>query len=439
MSKKDKALYIIQRLRDEGHEAYLAGGYVRDKLLGKEPKDYDIATSSRPESTQRLFPHTIPLGAKFGSLIVLIDDEPFEVTTFRFDGPYRDGRHPAHIRYGTLEEDVARRDFTINAMMYDPVTERVIDLVEGERDLGRGVIRAIGDPHQRFAEDRLRMVRAVRLSANLGFSIEPATLSAIRSHAAAITDVAWERIGVEITRTLMEGGARKGIELLDATGLLEVVLPEVSAMKGVEQSPDHHPEGDVFVHTLLLLEKMHQPSETLAYGCLLHDIAKPSCARAEGGRITFHGHTERGAEMAAEIMKRLKRSRTVSERVAWLVRSHLRYTQAPKMRVSTLKRFLGEDHIEELLELCRLDALSASGDLTYYDYCKQKLAEFGAEQISPEPLLMGRDLIEMGYAPGPRFSEMLRRVEEAQLEGVLKTRADAVRWVEDHFAKDCES
>jgi poly(A) polymerase len=436
VTKKDKALYIIQRLRDEGHDAYLAGGYVRDKLLGKDPKDYDIATSSTPESTQRIFPHTIPVGAMFGSVIVVIDGEPFEVTTFRFDGPYRDGRHPTHIRYGSLEEDVVRRDFTINAMMYDPITERVIDLVNGEEDLRRGVIRAIGDPHQRFAEDRLRMVRAVRLSANLGFVIDETTLAAIQNHASAITDVAWERIGVEITRTLTEGGARKGIELLDETGLLPVLLPEICAMKGAEQSPEHHPEGDVFIHTLLLLEKMEQPTETLAYGCLLHDVAKPCCIQKAGKKITFHGHTDQGAEMAMAIMKRFKRSRAVAETVAWLVQNHLRYTQAPKMRLSTLKRFLREEHIEELLELCRLDALSANGDLTYYNFCKQKLVEFDQDEIRPKPLLTGRDLMEMGFVPGPLFSEILHRMEEAQLEGLLNTRGDAAAWVQEHFSSE---
>jgi len=433
VSKRDKALYIIQRLRDEGHEAYIAGGYVRDTLLGKNPKDYDIATSSTPESTQRIFPHTIPIGERFGSLIVVIDGEPFEVTTFRFDGPYIDGRRPAHIRYGTLEEDVVRRDFTINAMMYDPTEDRVIDLVHGEADLRRGVIRAIGDPHQRFAEDRLRMVRAVRLSSSLGFAIETPTLLAIQSHAHAIIDVAWERIGVEVTRTLTEGGARKGIELLDQTGLLPVLLPEIEAMKGVPQTPEHHPEGDVFVHTLMLLERMQNPTETLAYGCLLHDVAKPLCIHEEGTTITFYGHTDQGAEMSASIMKRLKRSRATAETVTWLVQNHLRYTQAPKMRLSTLKRFLGETHIEELLELCRLDALSSNGDLTYYHFCRQKLDELGTSEIRPDPLLMGRDLIGLGYAPGPLFKEILRRTEEAQLEGLLHTRDDAVTWVLEHF------
>ena len=439
MSQQDKAIQIVKRLREAGHEAYLAGGCVRDRLLGRTPKDYDIATDATPRDTQGIFADTVPIGSKFGSVVVLVDGDPFEVTTFRFDGPYGDGRHPVHVRYGTLEEDVRRRDFTINAMMYDPADDRVIDLVNGREDLRRRLVRAIGDPHERFAEDRLRMVRAVRLACGLGFDVDEPTLQAIRSQAAAVTQVAWERIGAEITRTLTEGGARRGVELLDETGLLEVILPEIAAMKGCEQTPDYHPEGDVYVHTLLLLghlDDLDGPTETLAYGCLLHDVAKPPCRQPAGDRVTFYGHTELGAEMAVEILRRLKRSRAVAERVAWLVRHHLRYTQAPNMRLSTLKRFLGEDGIDELLELCRIDALSSNGDLGYYDFCQRKLAELGEEEVSPEPLLRGRDLIRLGYTPGPSFSAMLGAVEEAQLEGELRTHEQAVSWVRERYPLD---
>ena len=433
MSQQDKALHIVQRLREAGRQAYFAGGCVRDRLLGRQPVDYDIATDAAPESTQALFPHTLPVGSKFGSVLVVLEGDPFAVTTFRFDGPYLDGRHPVQVRYGTLEEDVRRRDFTINAMMYDPVEDRVIDLVNGREDLRKGVVRAVGDPHERFSEDRLRMVRAVRLASGLGFAIDEPTLAAIRSHAPTVTRVAWERIGVEVTRTLMEGGARRGFELLDETGLLEAVLPEIAAMKGVDQTPDHHPEGDVFVHTLTLLGHLRGPSETLAYGCLLHDVAKPACRQTVGDRVTFHGHPEQGAAMAAKILRRLKRSRAAADRVAYLVRCHLRYTQAPKMRLSTLKRFLGEDGIEELLELCRIDALSSNGDLRYYDFCQRRLAELGQDDVRPEPLLRGRDLIRLGYAPGPSFSAMLGAVEEAQLDGVLRTREQAEAWLRESY------
>ena len=433
-SARESAVFILKTLRREGYEAYLAGGCVRDMLLKKEPQDYDIATAARPEDIQRVFLDTIPVGAQFGVMLVLIDGAPFEVASFRHDGPYLDGRHPSHVRYGSLEEDVLRRDFTINGMIYDPIDDRVIDLVGGQNDLERHIIRAIGDPQARFAEDRLRMIRALRFAASLKFAIDPATFEAIRQSAATVTQISWERIGDEVTRILTEGGARRGFELLDESGLLAVLLPEVVAMKTTAQSPDYHPEGDVFAHTLLLLSHLDAPSETLAYGCLLHDVAKPVCLRQEAHRITFYGHTEQGAAMAEEILKRLKRGRAVWERVAYLVRNHLRPVQAPKMRLSTLKRFLREEGIAELLELARIDALSSNGDLQYYRFCTERLAELKDEEIRPEPLLRGDDLIEMGFQPGPLFGQILRQVEDAQLGGELATRGDALTWVKNKFS-----
>jgi poly(A) polymerase len=433
MAAKEKALAIIKRLREEGYESYLAGGCVRDTLLGKSPQDYDITTNALPDDIRKIFSQTIPVGAQFGVMLVMIDGQPFEVATFRHDGPYLDGRRPAHVRYGTLEEDILRRDFTVNGMVYDPIEKRVIDIVDGRKDLERRTIRAIGNARERFEEDRLRMVRAVRFAASLGFTIEEQTFRAIRELAPTVTDISWERIGEETTRILTEGAARKGFELLDSTGLLKVLLPEIEAMKGVEQSPDYHPEGDVFQHTMLLLDHLQSPTEALAYGCLLHDVAKPLCARRDGDRLTFYGHTEKGAEIAEEILKRLKRSRATWERVVYLVRNHLRHTQAPKMRLSTLKRFLGEENIDELLELTRIDALAANGDLQYYDFCKQKQAELSIEEIHPEPLLRGRDLIAMGFTPGPIFQDILKQVEEAQLGGELVTREEAMAWVGKNF------
>ncbi len=433
MSAREQALFVVRRLREEGYEAYFAGGCVRDGLLGKDPKDYDVATNARPEAVQQIFPKTIPVGTQFGVVLVVLEGETFEVATFRFDGPYLDGRHPSHVRFGTLEEDVKRRDFTINGMMVDPLSDRVIDLVGGREDLARGLLRAIGEPNHRFEEDRLRMIRAVRLAAGMDFTIEESTFHALQELAPSITSVAWERIGDEITRLLIEGGARKGFQLLDRAGLLEVVLPEVAATKGVEQTPDFHPEGDVWAHTLTLLGHLRQPTETLAYGCLLHDIAKPVCINRNTARVTFYGHTEKGAEMAVEILKRLKRSRAVWEQVAYLVKNHLRHTQAPNMRLSTLKRFLAEEGIEELLELTRIDALSSNGDLRYYNFCMQKLGELEQKEIRPTPLLTGADLIGMGLSPGPLFGEILQRIEEAQLEGDLKTKEDAEAWVRKNY------
>jgi poly(A) polymerase len=435
MPAREKALAIARRLRDAGHESYLAGGCVRDMLLNKEPQDYDITTSAKPDEIARIFPETIPVGAQFGVMLVMMDGETFEVASFRHDGPYLDGRHPSHVRYGNLREDVLRRDFTINGLVYDPVEQGIVDLVQGRKDLEARIVRAIGDPRARFAEDRLRMIRAVRFAASLRFAIEESTLGAISELAPCVTAVSWERIGDEITRILTEGGARRGFEILDETGLLDVLLPEITKMKGVEQSPDYHPEGDVFAHTLMLLGQLDAPTETLAYGCLLHDVAKPLCMRKEDARITFYGHMEKGAEMAEAILQRLKRSRDTWERVAYLVRNHLRHTQAPNMRLSTLKRFLGEDGIGELLELTRIDALAANGDLTHYLFCKQKLAELKDEEIHPEPLMRGRDLIAMGLSPGPLFGEILAQVEEAQLGGEIKTREQALAWLHENYGK----
>ncbi|HXG52112.1 MAG TPA: CCA tRNA nucleotidyltransferase [candidate division Zixibacteria bacterium] len=438
MPQKDQAVAIVKRLREHGYQSYLAGGCVRDFLLGREPQDYDVTTDARPEEVRRLFDRTVPVGAQFGVVLVIVDGEGYEVATFRFDGPYLDGRRPSEVRYGTLEEDIRRRDFTINGMVYDPLADKIIDLVGGVEDLRRRRVRAIGDPAARFEEDRLRMIRAVRFAAALGFEIEPDTLAAIRKLAGGITTISWERIGDEVTRILTEGGARRGFELLDETGLLRPILPEIEALKGVEQSPDYHPEGDVFTHTLLMLGHLENPSETLAYGCLLHDIGKPACQRREGERITFYGHAELGAEMAEAVLKRLKRGRAAWERVAFLVRNHLRHTQAPNMRLSTLKRFLRQEGIEELLELTRIDALAGNGDLRYYRFCKEKLAEFKEEEIRPAPLLRGADLIEMGFEPGPLFSEILGQVEERQLSGELATREAAVDWVRRHYKREVQ-
>lgn len=434
MSAREKAISIVQGLRREGYKAYLAGGCVRDMLLKKPPQDYDIATDARPEEVQRIFGTTIPVGAQFGVILVMIEGEPFEVASFRHDGPYLDGRRPSKVRYGSLEEDIRRRDFTINGMVYDPIDDRIIDLVEGRKDLERRTVRAIGAPGERFQEDRLRMIRAVRFAASLRFDIEAETFAAIQQLAPAIADISWERIGDEVTRILTEGGARRGFELLDQSGLLAVFLPEISKLKGTPQTPDYHPEGDVFVHTMLLLSHLDATApETLAYGCLLHDVAKPLCLRQEADRITFYGHTEQGAAMAEEILKRLKRSRAVWERVSYLVHNHLRLVQAPQMRLNTLKRFLREDGIDELLELARIDALSSNGDLQYYRFCKERLAELKDEEIRPAPLVRGGDLIALGLTPGPLFADILRQVEDAQLGGELQSRREALEWLQRNY------
>jgi poly(A) polymerase len=432
MDARGAATAVVRRLREAGFEALFAGGCVRDQLLGREPKDYDVATSAPAERVLALFPGSLPVGVQFGVVLAPAFGHRIEVATFRRDGVYLDSRHPVEVHFGSAADDARRRDFTINGMFFDPLDDRLIDYVGGADDLQRGVVRAIGDPAARLDEDKLRMLRAVRLAARLEFAIDDATWAVIRTGASSIHRIAAERVGEEIRMILCEGRAKRGFELLHGSGLLAEVLPEVAAMEGVEQSPDHHPEGDVLRHTLLVIDQLRAPPETLAFGALLHDVAKPVCAArretADGERITFYGHPERGAEMATAICQRLKRSRAVWERVAYLVRNHLRLVNAPRMRAATLKRFLRDEGIDELLELARIDARAASGNLEYYDFCRAQLAALSHEQMRPAPLLNGHDLIALGHRPGPRLGAILRALEEAQLEGVLASRDDALAW-----------
>lgn len=432
--KRTAAADVVRHLRAKGHQAWFAGGCVRDGLLGRAPDDYDVATSAPPETVRTLFKRTVPVGMRFGVILVLDGPYRFEVATFRSDAAYVDGRRPSAVHFGTAEQDAQRRDFTINALLADPFTGEVIDHVGGRADLRAGVIRAIGDAQARIAEDRLRMLRAVRFAARLGFTIAPETRDAILAAAPTVVDMAAERIGDEIAKMLTEGSARRAFELLDDTGLLRVVLPEVAAMHGVEQSADFHPEGDVWRHTLLLLQQLPAGApETLAFGALLHDVGKPVCAGVHRGRRTFYGHCERGADMAVAILQRLRRSRETWERVAWLVKNHLRPVQAPAMRLATLKKMLAEEGFPELMRLCRLDALSASHDLQYVLFCEERRAAFATEQLRPPRLLGGEDLIGLGYARGPTIGRILHALEEAQLEGEVATRADAEAFVRAKF------
>ena len=428
------ATELVRRLRAAGYEAYFAGGCVRDRLLGREPLDYDIATSAPPETVQALFPRTVPVGAQFGVVLVVTDGMPVEVATFRSDAAYVDGRRPSAVHFGSAREDALRRDFTVNALFLDPLTGEVVDFVAGQVDLRAGIIRAIGDAGARIAEDRLRMLRAVRLAARLTFTIETTTLDAIRAAASTVTDMAAERIGDEVVKILTEGAARRGFELLAETGLLAAVLPEVARMRGVEQSPDYHPEGDVFRHTLLAIEQLRAgAAETLALGLLFHDVGKPVTAARRNERITFYGHSAVGADLAVAICQRLRRSRTTWERVDYLVRNHLRLVDAPEMRLSTLKRLLRHEGFEELLALARMDALASNRDLRYVEFCEQRRAELACEEIRPPRLLSGDDLIALGHPPGPRLGEILRALEEAQLEGQVTTRDEAEQFVRTHF------
>jgi poly(A) polymerase len=424
---------VIARLRGAGHQALLVGGCVRDLLLGRAPKDYDVATDARPDRILDLFPNSGQVGAHFGVVLVRSDFSTVEVATFRSDHEYSDGRRPDHVHFETdPRQDALRRDFTINGLMLDVDTREVFDYVDGRADLERRLVRAIGDPEARFREDHLRLLRAVRFAARLGFEIEPATLEAMKRLHGLIHRVSAERVRDELVRILTEGGARYGFELMDETGLLAEILPEVKAMQGVEQPPEYHPEGDVWTHTLLLLDKLRDPTPELAVGALLHDVGKPPTFRV-AERIRFDGHVEEGVRLAHRILGRLKFSGSSSEQVEALVANHMKFADVHKMRESTLKRFLRLPRFEEHLELHRIDCLSAAGRLDSYDLVRQKLEELSHEQIRPVPLVDGRDLIAAGYVPGPLFGRILSTVEDAQLEGRIATKDEAMALVRNEF------
>jgi len=428
----EKAIEIVKILREGGFRAYWAGGSVRDLVMGHKPQDYDVATDARPEQVMKLFSKTVPVGVSFGVVKVIEDGFEFEVTTFRSDGRYIDGRHPAEVHYSDDREDAARRDFTINGMFYDPLKKEIIDYVEGRRDIAAGVIRAIGDPHERFEEDKLRLMRAVRFAARFGYVIEPKTEAALRDLAGQIHQISAERIRDELKKMLTGPNPSDSISLLIQTGLMKTILPEVLAMAGVEQPKEFHPEGDVLTHTMLLLRNLDLPSFELALAALLHDIGKPPTFSIRG-RIRFDNHCEVGARMTEAICGRLRLSNEQTERVADLVRDHLRFKDVQQMRESTLKRFLRQPFFSDHLELHRLDCLASHGDLTNWEFCKKKLAELGPEEIRPKRLLTGDDLITMGYPPGPLFSKILTLLEDAQLEGSIKNRDEAIAWLRREF------
>jgi putative nucleotidyltransferase with HDIG domain len=430
------AYRVAGTLHRAGYQAYLVGGGVRDLLLGTAPKDFDISTDAPPERILELFPGSGQVGAHFGVVLVRgaemvlgKDRAHVEVATFRSDHDYADGRRPSRVEFETdPRQDVLRRDFTINGLMMDPESREVLDFVGGRADLAARLVRAIGDPELRFREDHLRMLRAVRFAARLGFQIEPETMAAIRRNHSAILRVSAERVRDELVRILTEGGARYGFELLDAAGLLSDLLPEVASMKGVAQPPEFHPEGDVWVHTLLLLEGLGRATPTLAWGALLHDVGKPPTFRV-AERIRFNGHVEAGVRLAHGILTRLRFSREDEERIEALVANHMRFKDVDRMKESTLKRFLRVPGFEEHLELHRLDCLASHRRLDNYEFVRRKLEELPADQLKPKPLLTGKDLIVAGYQPGPAFAKMLAAAEDAQLEGRIRSKEEALEVV----------
>ena len=446
---KAAARSVVQTLRQNGFQAYLVGGCVRDLLLNREPIDYDVATDALPTQVMEIFPETYAVGVQFGVVLVPVkgDDDlgtsqenpsktsAIEVATFRSDIGYSDGRHPDEVRFSKdPKEDVERRDFTINGMLLDPVTGEILDLVNGRSDLASGIVRTIGDPERRFDEDKLRMLRAIRFAARFEYSIDEGTFAAIKRLAPEIRAVSRERVRDELTRMLTEGHARRAFLLLDECGLLREVLPEISVMKGVTQPPEFHPEGDVFVHTLLLLDQLPSPCPlTLAWGALLHDVGKPATFRMAPDRIRFDGHVEVGVKIAEDLCRRMRFSNDETEQILLLIENHMRFGDATRMKESTLKRFFRLPRFEEHMALHRADCMASHGILSTYEFVRQKRAETPPEKVRPAPLVTGRDLISAGYTPGPRFSEILTAVEDAQLEGRLPSRDAAMQFVQREF------
>lgn len=434
MSKEALAIETARLLKAHGYIALLVGGCVRDRLLGQAPKDYDIATDACPEQIVTLFPNARLVGAHFG--VVMIpgqEGDDVEVATFRSDHSYSDGRRPMRVEFESdPRQDVLRRDFTINALLQDPETGEVFDYVDGQQDLRDRVVRAIGNPERRFEEDHLRMLRAIRFAARFGFTIEPQTFAAIQRLASKICAISAERIRDELVRILTEGGARKGLELLDQSGLLAEILPEVKAMQGVEQPPQYHPEGDVWTHTLLMFDKLGKTTPTLAMGVLLHDVGKPATFRV-AERIRFDGHVEAGVEIAKRILTRLKFSRRDCDQILALIEHHMRFKDVQQMRESTVKRFLRLPQFDEHLELHRVDCLSSHGLLDNWNLMREKMESLPTEELRPVRLLNGRDLISAGFAPGPAFAGALDAVETAQLEGQIHTKQEALELAQNHL------
>lgn len=412
-----RAKLVVQRLRHEGHAAWLVGGCVRDILLGRTPKDFDVATDAVPDELRMIFPEAKEVGVHFGVILV----GPVEVATFRSDGAYSDGRRPESVRFETdPREDALRRDFTINGLLLDPETNEVLDFVDGRADLNAGLIRTIGKPDLRFGEDHLRMLRAIRFAAALEFEVEAGTLVAIQQMASAIQRISMERVRDEVSRILTQGNPKRGFELLSDTGLLREILPEIEALKGVEQPAQYHPEGDVWTHTMLMLEGLRNPSLELALGVLLHDVGKPATFRV-ADRIRFDGHVAKGVEIGRKLLNRLRFPQAVTDAVCLLIDNHMKFRDVPVMKESTLKRFLRLPKFEEHLELHRLDCLSSNGHLDNYAMAKARFEETPEEHLRPEKLLTGQDLIAAGFTPGPAFGPVLHQIEDAQLEGRITT------------------
>jgi tRNA nucleotidyltransferase/poly(A) polymerase len=427
------AVAVARRLQAAGHAAYLVGGAVRDLVLGGRPGDFDVATSAPPAVIEALFPRTEAVGRAFGVVLVLQDGVPVETATFRSEAGYRDGRRPDVVDFTAgLIDDARRRDFTVNALYLDPETGAILDPCGGLQDCAARLLRAVGDPAARFGEDGLRLLRAARLAAQCGLRVEPTTRAAMAAQRQMLQHISAERVGKEIALLLTGPDPARGLELLADTRLLDIVLPEVAALQGVPQPPEFHPEGDVWTHTLLMFRHSPRRSLPLGLAILLHDVGKPSTLTfAE--RIRFDGHAKLGAEQTVLIGRRLRLPGEIVAQASDLVAQHLRFLDVRRMRRSTLKRFLRQEHFAEHLELHRLDCLASHGDLGHYEFCRQQLEQLGQEDLAPRPLLQGRDLLALGYPEGPLLGEILRTLETAQLDGELQDPAQATAWVRSHY------
>lgn len=438
---KSSAVQIVRRLQGHGYVAYFAGGCVRDHILGTQPHDYDIATSATPTQVLALYPKGNPVGAHFGVILVRVGEHTFDVATFREDGIYHDGRRPAEVCYSDPETDANRRDFTINGLFFDPVEERVIDHVGGVTDLQSRTIRAIGDPRQRFHEDYLRLLRAIRFATVLDFAIEQNTWAAIQECAPLVLQIAPERLREELDKILTHPRRLAGFDLLVSSGLMKALIPEIMVLQGCEQPAQWHPEGDVFVHTRLMLSLL-EPDASLALilSVLLHDIAKPATqTRDEDGRIRFSGHAEQGAIMTENILKRFRYPNALTEEVVSRVSGHMMFLDLPKMRTAKLKRLLDGPHFADDLELHRIDCLGSNGNLDSYDYVREKQKEYSSAPLVPPPLLTGADLIARGAAPGPLFRQILTHAQDLQLENHLSDREAALAWLDQQILRDCDA
>jgi poly(A) polymerase len=430
---EETATQIVRKLRNLNYETYFAGGCVRDKIMNREPKDFDIATSATPREISALFPHTIPVGIAFGVVVVVEKGLQYEVATFRDDEGYSDGRHPDKIRFASALEDAKRRDFTLNGMFYDPIDDKIIDYVEGQNDIAQKKIRCIGDPETRFGEDHLRMLRAIRFAARFEFSIDENTFNAIKRNTNKILEVSSERIGAEITKMITSKGSGNAVRLMRKSGLLQEVLPEVDALAGVMQPEKFHPEGDVFEHTCILLDLLESPDVTLAWSALLHDIGKPATFYEAKDRIRFHNHARVGSLLAEKIGERLHFSNELIQNIKECVDNHMNFMNVLQMRPSTLKRLLRRPTFADELELHRLDCAASHGDLSNWNFLKEQISTLKEEEIKPEPLIRGEDLIKAGFMPGPIFKKILTEVENLQLENSISTPEEAVSWVINNY------